>query len=509
MAGLVGQVLDHYRLVEQIGQGGMATVYRAQDERHDRRVAIKVLSPTIVGDKRFVRRFRREAEFVKQRLKHPNIVPVIDYGEYRGFVYLAMPFIDGDTLHDRLLDGGISKSENARWVGQIADSLHFAHTQGIIHRDIKPSNIMITEGGDALLADFGLAREVEGTSSLTGSMLMGTPAYVSPEQGLGKDLDERSDQYSFGVILYQLATGKLPFDGEAPMAIVMQHVQEPVPKPRRFNAELSKDLERVIVKSLAKDPADRFPDMAALNEAYQAAILGRPVPHFEMPASSSPYRGLEIPTETFADELASAAELPRRRRSVWGWMVVIVGLLTVIAGAIAFPSLIELDLLGNPAEDPTDSSSSAGDEVPVLSATSTLGSPTEVPFSPTPPPTPIPPVTSDACPDIILYPPRVEGNEVAWLLLNDTAESVRILNIPEFQWKLTGSVGTLSRLSVGEKVIAEGQDLQRELLTVEMLGEIEGGKTIPITFRFSGIAPQDGYTLSLELDAGCTLAGSW
>jgi serine/threonine-protein kinase len=509
MAGLVGQALDQYRLTGQIGQGGMATVYRAQDERHDRKVAIKVLSPTIVGDKRFVRRFRREAEFVKQRLKHPNIVPVIDYGEYRGFVYLAMPFIDGDTLHNRLLDGDISALENARWVGQIADSLNFAHSQGIIHRDIKPSNIMITESGDALLADFGLAREVEGASSLTGSMLMGTPAYVSPEQGLGKDLDARSDQYSFGVILYQIATGKLPFDGEAPMAIVMQHVQEPVPRPGRFNQGLSEDLERVIVKSLAKDPADRFPSMAALNEAYQAALAGRPVPHFEMPAAASPYRGLDLTTEAFVGQFEPTLEPPQRRRSIWAWMVVAVGLLTAVAGAIAFATLIGLDLPGGFADNPTVSGSSGGEEASALSATSTVGTRTEIPHSPTPPPTPVPPVTSGACPDIVLYSPRVEGNEVTWLLLNDTADPVRILKIPEFQWKLTGSMGALNRLSVGGEVIAEGDDLQRELLTVDMLGEVEGGKTIPITFRFSGLAPRDGYVLSLELDAGCTLAGSW
>lgn len=509
MAGLVGQVLDHYRLTEQIGQGGMATVYRAQDERHDRKVAIKVLSPTIVGDKRFVRRFRREAEFVKQRLQHSNIVPVIDYGEYRGFVYLAMPFIEGDTLHDRLLDDDISKSENARWVGQIADSLHFAHSQGIIHRDIKPSNIMIDESGEALLADFGLARDVEGTSSLTGSMLMGTPAYVSPEQGLGKDLDARSDQYSFGVILYQLATGKLPFDGEAPMAIVMQHVQEPVPRPGRFNQQLSKELEQVILKALAKDPDERFPSMAALNEAYQAALAGRPVPHFEMPSAASPYRGLDLQTEAFVERFEPALELPQRRRSFWAWLIVAVGLLTAVAGVIAFPSLIGLDLPGGSADNPTVSGGSGGEEAPSPSATWTVESPIVVSHSPTPPPTPVPPVTSDACPDIVLYSPRVEGNEVTWLLLNDTADLVRISNIPEFQWKLTGSVGALTRLSVGEKVIAEGEDLQRELLRVDMLGEVEGGKTLPITFRFSGLAPQDGYVLSLELDAGCTLAGSW
>lgn len=507
MSGLVGSRLDHYRVINQIGQGGMATVYRAEDERHQQQVAIKVLSPTIVGDKRFVRRFRREAEFVKQRLKHPNIVPVIGYGEYGGFVYLAMPFIEGETLHDRLTDGKISKSENGRWVGQIAQALHFAHTQGIIHRDIKPSNIMLTRRGDALLTDFGLAREVEGSSSLTGSMLMGTPAYVSPEQGLGKDLEARSDQYSFGVILYQLAADRLPFDGEAPMAIVMQHVQEPVPRPGRFNRELSRDLERVILKCLAKDPQDRFKSMAEMNEAYQAALAGRPVPHFEMPSTASPYRALDLQTEAIEGRAPAAPPLPKRRNPIWGWLAAGAVLLAVVAVAFAFPSLVGLDLSGGASENATVTEKPGGGPAPIPTSTDTA--PSETPSSPTPPPTPIPPVTSSACPDIVLYPPRVEENEVTWLLLNDTDRMVRILKIPQFEWKFTGLVGTLERLQVGDSIIAEGQDLQGELLTVEMLGEVEEGKTVPITFRFSGLAPKDGYRLSLDLDAGCTLAGSW
>ncbi len=213
MPGLVGTTLDSYRLVDQIGQGGMSTVYRAVDTRTQQEVAVKALSPTISSDKRFVRRFRREAGLLF-RLRHPNIVPVTDYGEAKGVVYLVMPLVLGDTLHDRLTQQKLSVPDLSRWIGQVSDALQFAHDQGVIHRDIKPANVMISRTGNALLTDFGLARLVEGSHSLTGSMLMGTPAYVSPEQGRGQMLDARSDQYALGVILYQIAAGRLPFEGD-------------------------------------------------------------------------------------------------------------------------------------------------------------------------------------------------------------------------------------------------------------------------------------------------------
>jgi hypothetical protein len=273
MPGLVGTTLDSYRLVDQIGQGGMSTVHRAIDTRTQQEVAVKALAPTISSDKRFVRRFRREADLLF-RLRHPNIVPVTDYGESKGVVYLVMPLVLGDTLSDRLIQQRISVQDLSRWVSQVSDALQFAHDQGVIHRDIKPANVMINRTGNALLTDFGLARLAEGSHSLTGSMLMGTPGYISPEQGRGQTIDARSDQYALGVILYQIAAGRLPFEGENPMSTVLMHIQEPLPPIRRFNKDVSPALERVIAKVLAKDPDDRFPNVAALNAAYQVALTG-------------------------------------------------------------------------------------------------------------------------------------------------------------------------------------------------------------------------------------------
>jgi len=288
MAGLAGQTLDHYKLVEQVGQGGMATVFRAIDTRSQAEVAIKVLSPTITGDKRFVKRFRREAEIVKQHLKHPHIVPVIAYGQTQGMVYLVMPFIRGETLSDRLIRAGLTEREAALWIGQIADALQFAHRKGVIHRDIKPANIILTDSGEAMLSDFGLAREVEGSGTLTGSMLMGTPAFVSPEQAKGEKLDRRSDQYSLGVILYLISTGRLPFDSDSPMTLVLMHIQNRVPPPRQHNPRLQPAVERVILKSLAKSPDERFEDVASMAKAYQAAIAGDPLKWVEAPTEIVP-----------------------------------------------------------------------------------------------------------------------------------------------------------------------------------------------------------------------------
>jgi len=179
MAGLEGRDLDHYRVVELVGQGGMASVYRAQDTHRNRTVAVKVLSQTISGDRQFVRRFRREAAILKH-LKHPNIVSVLDYGESQGVVYLVMPFVVGETLYERISRRKPTDADSGKWIGQVAEALAFAHGQGVIHRDVKPSNILIDREGNARLTDFGLARLIEDPSSLTGSMLMGTPAFISP-----------------------------------------------------------------------------------------------------------------------------------------------------------------------------------------------------------------------------------------------------------------------------------------------------------------------------------------
>jgi hypothetical protein len=414
MPGLVGTTLDSYRLVDQIGQGGMSTVYHAIDTRTQQEVAVKALAPTISSDKRFVRRFRREAGLLF-RLRHPNIVPVTDYGESKGVVYLVMPLVVGDTLHDRLIQQKISMQDLSRWVSQVSDALQFAHDQGVIHRDIKPANVMINRTGNALLTDFGLARLAEGPHSLTGSMLMGTPGYISPEQGRGQTIDARSDQYALGVILYQIAAGRLPFEGENPMSTVLMHIQEPLPPIRRFNKDVSPALERVIAKALAKDPDDRFPNVAALNLAYQAALTGS--------ADAESQATQVIP----AQRRAAVGRVPAAPRfgSRMGWALIAVMVVGVLglAAAIAWPKL----------RGGADGTGQPGVTAPMEAPTTAPVA--AVPPTATPAPTAVPtPIVSAACPGLQLIGFHRDGAEATWTIDNGTPNELYLVDSP-IEWR--------------------------------------------------------------------------
>ncbi|MEK6587779.1 MAG: serine/threonine-protein kinase, partial [Chloroflexota bacterium] len=217
------QSLGKYQLLEQVGQGGMASVFKAIDPATNSYWAMKVLNPMMAQDPQFGKRFEREAEVV-MRLQHPHIVPVVDYGQANGYAYLVMPLLQVGSLADRLRDGPLTPLEGGRVVRELAGALEFAHSQGVVHRDVKPSNVLMDDQGNALLSDFGLARIHDASVSLTGSALLGTPAYMSPEQARGEKVGPASDQYSMGVILYQLCTGHLPFEAETPMAVMLKHI---------------------------------------------------------------------------------------------------------------------------------------------------------------------------------------------------------------------------------------------------------------------------------------------
>jgi len=272
MSELIGKSLGRYQITEVIEHGGMTTVYKGHEIEGDQVVAIKVLSPYLSQDPDGKGRFQREA-MVLHKLQHPNIIPILSHGEVNNRPYIIMPFLTAGTLKDRLHEGPLKPEEGARLMSQISSALVFAHQNGVVHRDLKPSNIMLTDSGDALLTDFGLAHVFGASQSLTGSALIGTPAYMSPEQCTGGTIDTQSDQYSLGVMLYQLTTGRLPYDSDSPMGIMIQHLNEPVPQPRSVSANLPEPVEMVLIKSMNKDPAKRFGSVAEMNETFQQALV--------------------------------------------------------------------------------------------------------------------------------------------------------------------------------------------------------------------------------------------
>ena len=270
----IGENIGPYRILEQLGQGGMATVFKAYHASLDRYVALKVLHPAFKEDPNFLGRFEREAKLVA-RLEHPNIVPIYDYAEHEGHPYLVMKFIEGETLKARLKKGPLKTREILEITHSVGNALTYAHKKGILHRDVKPSNVLLTPEGEIYLADFGLARLAAASdSTLSAEILIGTPQYISPEQASGvKDLDGRTDVYCLGVMLYEMTVGRVPFNADTPYAIVFDHIYKPLPLPRKIKPSLSSELENVLLKALAKDRNDRYPDAASLVKAFDAAML--------------------------------------------------------------------------------------------------------------------------------------------------------------------------------------------------------------------------------------------
>lgn len=271
MNELTGRTLGRYRLMEPIGQGGMSTVYTAYDLDLDEQVALKVLSPYVAQEPRFKARFDREVKLLKE-LRQPNIVAVLNYGEEEGITYIVMPFYSGGTLQARIGNGGIGLGEVGRFMADISGALAYAHDREIVHRDIKPSNVLMDQEGRSHLSDFGFAYVSNTSHSLTGSVLIGTPAFMSPEQCRGEEVDPRSDLYSLGAVLYQATTGRLPFDAETPMAVVIKHISEPLPRPRYLNPYLPDAIEAVVLRAMEKDLDRRYASIGEMNLAFQQAL---------------------------------------------------------------------------------------------------------------------------------------------------------------------------------------------------------------------------------------------
>ncbi len=385
----VGENVGPYRIIEQLGQGGMATVYKAYHAALDRYVALKVLHPAFGEDPNFEARFQREARLVA-KLEHPSIVPIYDYSEHDGRPYLVMKFIEGDTLKARLNQGPLTSEEISRVVDSVGSALAYAHKQGVLHRDIKPSNVLVATDGQMYLADFGLARIAQsGESTLSSDMIMGTPQYISPEQAQGlKDLDEGTDIYSFGVMLYEMVVGQVPFSADTPFSIIHDHIYSPLPLPRSINPKVPESVERVLLKALAKDRADRYPDIDSMVKAFKEAWTTAGVPMQGTAITMRPAQlkaagkaGVKTAAKAATPAVETVASKAARQKKRSPWPFIAAGVLLVACLGFVFVALRNSPRLRPRNNVPTLAvvpPLSTNDQTPSGSATETLQSSTSV-----------------------------------------------------------------------------------------------------------------------------------
>jgi serine/threonine-protein kinase len=351
---LINTLFDgRYRIVRRLGSGGMANVYLAQDQELGRHVAIKILNDKHANDEQFIERFRREAKNAAG-LSHPNIVSIYDRGEAEGTYYIAMEYLDGRTLKELILSRGPAPIPVAiDYARQILAALRVSHRQGLIHRDIKPHNVLVDGEGRAKVTDFGIARSGPSQMTEAGSII-GTAQYLSPEQAQGAPVDETSDLYSLGIVLYELLTGTVPFSGETPVEIAMKHLTRVPDPPSRLRPEIPHDLDLVIMRALAKDPADRYPsademdaDLARVargvavspeTEEAATAIIARPIAAGTMVSAPRGAPPRYTPPEVYYDY----DEPPRRRRSIVPWLLALLLLAAAgVAGFLAYDQIRE------------------------------------------------------------------------------------------------------------------------------------------------------------------------
>lgn len=452
---LIGKTIGGYEILEVIGRGGMATVYRAQQISMNRVVAVKVLPEKFMNDDTYLQRFTQEVAIVA-KLEHRNIVPVYDYGEQNGQPYIAMRYMSGGSVDDRLNDGPLELEYILDIFEQVAPALDYAHTKNVLHRDLKPSNILLDDDGGAYITDFGIARVLgeQQSKGITTQGVVGTPSYMSPEQAQGHPLDGRSDVYAMGIMLFELATGKRPFESDTPYGIAVLQVTTPPPSPRTYNPQLSFAVEEVIFRALRKKPEDRYANAVALAEGLRKALnkqvmnLHDTQPNFQRP-QPPPQQVMSVPLSPPAQvppALYNVQAVPpvtpssgyigpvrrRRPRPANIWVSAAVGGL-LGCGVLAVLALIVLIVIStinagqssSPTQIPstTVNDGGSGERAPVLPTSNVSLMPTQgiVPVGERPTPT-LDPAVRDAGGSLVYFAERGDNYDLYKLSLSSGQE---------------------------------------------------------------------------------------